>query len=263
VGSIETIVNVVLVIVLSLYWSFDRVRFERLWMSLLSADVRSRSRDIWRTIEIEVGRYLQSEMVQCIAAGLLLTLGFMAMGQPYPVLMASIGAVAWLIPWVGAPLAMTAVVLMSLPAAHAQNTSLLFMVGPAAAYTLGVFAFLEFVVQPRLFHRQRYNALLVALVVIGLADLLGVLGILLGPPLAAAIQILGEHLLRPANSTTQPAPAPVALKNRLGDLRRMLLQIDQPRPELTNLVDRLEALLDQTQNAPVNAVAAVAGKGRE
>ena len=40
-------------------------------------------------------------MIQCVAAGLLLSAGYYMLHYPYPALMAVIAAVCWLIPYLG------------------------------------------------------------------------------------------------------------------------------------------------------------------
>ena len=102
-GFFGTILNVLIIVVLSLYWSIDRIHFERLWLSLLDVGRRQRARESWRAIEQATGAYLQREVVQSLAAGVMLGIGFWAFQQPYPVLSAAVGALAWLIPWVGTP----------------------------------------------------------------------------------------------------------------------------------------------------------------
>ena len=47
-GFFGTILNVLIIVVLSLYWSIDRVHFERLWLSLLDVGRRQRRRYLAR-----------------------------------------------------------------------------------------------------------------------------------------------------------------------------------------------------------------------
>ncbi|HLO14872.1 MAG TPA: AI-2E family transporter, partial [Anaerolineales bacterium] len=68
--------QITIVIVLSLYWSADQFRFERLGLSLLPKEYHPRALHIWRSIENEVGAYLRSEIVQSVLTGLLLWLGY-------------------------------------------------------------------------------------------------------------------------------------------------------------------------------------------
>src|SRR3990172_3659730 len=57
-----------IILILSIYWSADRVRFERLWLSLIPVDQRRKARDIWRAIESGVGDYIRSEVIQSVIA---------------------------------------------------------------------------------------------------------------------------------------------------------------------------------------------------
>ncbi len=239
----DEISKVVLVLVLSIYWGLDQVHFERLWLSLLPAEQRSQARNIWRSIETGVGAYVRSESIQSLLAGIVLGLGFWALGLPAPVMLAVIGAVAWLIPILGGPLALVPVAILGL------------LRGPwyalvACAFTLGVFLALEFIVERRLVGRRRYSPILVVIVMIALADALGLVGLLVAPPLAAAIQIFFTELVaQPATAaTTQPARAATQisqLRQRVTAARELAQGLDEPPPpELNNLLERLGELVE-------------------
>lgn len=242
------VIDLLLVLFLSVYWSLDRVHFERLWLSLLPVDQRGQTRQLWRAIELEIGAYCRSEAIQCIIAALILGCGYAALGQPYPALLAAIGGLAWLIPWVGAPLAVTPLLILSLPSlAYDGGASFLTVTLPAALYTLAVLLFLELVIEPRFFNRRRYNALLTAIIAIGLAQIWGVFGLVIGPPLAAVAQIVGwQWINRPKIGGASPAVSPQgAFDGRLQAIRSSLANAHEARPELLSLTDRLETLVRQ------------------
>lgn len=240
----ENLVRLILIIVLSMYWSVDRVHFERLWLSFLTADRRVEMREAWQSTEHGVGAYLRSEIVQATLAGLLLGVAYHALDLPYATLLATIGALAWLIPWVGALLALVPAVFVG------------WQVGPvgtlgAGCSALVVFMALEFFVEPRFFNRRRYNALLVALAALALASQLGLIGLLVGPPLGVMIQIFGEHW----RSRSQAADAGSGfslqtLKDRLVALEGTIDGLDNPPgPELLSILQRLRTLLDNAEQA--------------
>ena len=102
------------ILFLSIYWSINQNHFERLWLSLLPSEQRSHARDIWRTIEHELGAYIRSEIIQSLLAVLLLGLGYWMLGSPYPALLAVVAAIAWLVPVVGAALAVILPLLLGL-----------------------------------------------------------------------------------------------------------------------------------------------------
>ena len=237
--------QVVIVLVLSIYWSVDRVRSERLWLSVLPAGKRTRAREIWQEIETGVGAYVRSEFIQSLLAGILLGTGYWLIGLPYPVLLALSGALLWLIPWMGAVLAVIIPLFVGLNQGLWQGAA-------AALFTLAVLLVLEVLVEPRLFNRRRYSSLLIVLFVVALADAYGLLGLIIAPPFAAATQMLFRNLMQ------VPAPAqPVDVKVQVANLQARLLKVKEMiagpsgtagQPELTNLVERIDHLIRETED---------------
>jgi predicted PurR-regulated permease PerM len=239
-------VDLVIVVFLGIYWSIDQVYFERLWLSLLPLDRRRAARDVWRAIETDVGAYVRSEGIQSIVAGILLWLGYLALGQPYPVLLATIGAVAWLIPWVGVLLAVGGVVLLSVPALVLSPNHAIGSLVPSIIYTSLLLLILQRYVEPRFFDRRRYNALVTTVIIFGMADVAGIMGLVFGAPLAAALQIAGRHWVRSrvAPTAAEPPAGNGSLAARLAALRGALARQKRPAPELVSLVDRLGVLVE-------------------
>lgn len=249
-GAVLMATYLALVLVIAFYWLFDRARFERLWLSLLSARRRPHARETWRAIEREVGAYLRSEVVQGVLAGLLLWVGFRLLGHPYPTLAALLAAVAWSIPWVGTLLTM--VVVGAMAALGRSVDTVGWATGEMASPVLlamGVLLFLEGFVERRIFDRGRYNSLLIAIVSITLAELYGIGWILLGPPLAVAIQIAAAQLWRPESLPAEPGPETVA--ERVHALQAAMADAPEVPQDLSNLVARLAALVDVHQPVKV------------
>ncbi len=177
---------------------------------------------------------------------ILLGLGYQVLGLKYPVALALIGAIGWLIPWAGVLLAVIPAVLVGLSISPVLGLL-------AAALTIGVLLFLEFVVEPRLFNRRRFSSLLVVIVLLVLADQYGLIGILAAPPLAAAIQIFAGQLIRATTrSMATPPTHPIdltqplsALQARLASVQAQLAAQTEAAPELVNLVNRLTQLIEQ------------------
>jgi predicted PurR-regulated permease PerM len=239
--------DAVIIVVLSVYWNINRVPSERLWLSLLPLQQRATARDIWRAIETEVGSYLRSELVQSLIAGIILGLGCWLIGFRYPVMLAVIAALCWLVPWIGILLIVAVVVVLSMPAFVMEgHVAGLLVGGLTMILTQAIFLIMEFAVEPRFFNRRRYNSLLTVLVVILLADSWGILGLLLGPPLAVALQVLGEQLLqmRLASSASASTALPASIEERMSSLDSMLAAMESPPPELMSLVDRLNAMVE-------------------
>jgi putative permease len=235
---------IAIVLALSMYWSADRVYFERLWLSLVPAGRRTRARDIWREIEDRVGAYVRSEIIQAILAAVLLFVIYSILQLRYPTLLAILGGFAWLIPWVGAVLAIVPAFLVGLQSG--LNTAIL-----AAILTMGVLLFMEIVVEKRFFERRHYSSVLLLVVIIALADAFGLVGILIAPPLAAAIQILMSRLLVKPSVEPQAAPEEQLEKlgNKLEGVKAQVGADGPPPPRISNLLVRLEKLIEQSKEA--------------
>ncbi len=180
--------GVLVVLFLTIYWIINQIHFERLWLSLLPSEQRKQARDIWRTIEPDLGAYIRSEIIHSLLAGLLLGLGYWVLGSPYPALLALAGALACLIPVVGATLAVIPVLLVGLLTGVQFS---LFTV----LYTVIVLIALGIWVKPRLFNRRWDNPILTLVILIAMANAFGLLGIIIAPPLSAVCQILWNLLV--------------------------------------------------------------------
>jgi putative permease len=234
---------------LSIYWTISQIHFERLWLSLLPSGQRKRARDIWRAVEANLGAYIRSELIQSFLAVLLLGFGYWLLGSQYPTLLALVGAIAWLVPIVGAALAV--ILPLSLGLLTSVQLSLF-----TALYTLIVLIALQVWVEPRLFGRKWHNPILTLVIVLAMADAFGLLGILVAPPLSAVCQILWNLLVR--NRRASGAAAQVSdLKERQARLRATIGKMDEPPPplvissmeRLTDLLEKAEPILQAAQPA--------------
>ncbi len=242
--------GVIVILFLSIYWSVNQIHFERLWLSLLPSEQRKQARDIWRIIEMDLGAYIRSEVVQSLLAVLLLSLGYWLFGSPYPTLLALIGAVAWLIPVVGAPLAVIPPLLMGL--LTSAQLSLY-----TVLYTLVVLIALQVWVEPRLYRRKWDNPILTLVILLALADAFGLLGMIVAPPLSAVCQILWNLLV--SNRLASEAAAQISdLKERQTNLLAVIKEMDELPPQLVvSSMERLNNLLEKAEpilqaNLPAN-----------
>jgi predicted PurR-regulated permease PerM len=182
-----------------------------------------------------VGAYLRGELIQSILTGLIVWLGYAAMGIRYPVLVALWVAVVRLIPWFGALIAVIPVLFIGI-----GTSSVLGIL--AALYTIFILLFAKLVIEPRFFRRQRYSALLIILFVIALAGVFGFMGVVLAPPLAVAIQIIFEQLYPFPEQRYSPEALEKAreFRKRLMDIRKLLPEpIDRKNVMLMNRIQRL------------------------
>jgi predicted PurR-regulated permease PerM len=231
--------QIAIVLILSLYWSADQFRFERLALSLFPEKYHPRALHVWRSVESGVGDYLRSELVQSALAGLLLWLGYAVLGIRYPILLALWGAIVRLIPWFGSVIAVLPALIIGIGISSSVGLV-------ATLYTIGILLVLSLIIEPRFFPRHKYSSLLIVLFVIALAEAFGFMGVVLAPPLAVAVQIAFQHLYifaAPAFST-EIADQVADIRRRLFNLKRRL-QNSRNR-ESVRLADRLNHLVSRT-----------------
>lgn len=237
--------QVALAVVIGIYWTADQRRFERLWLSILPPERRARAREFWRTLEREVGSYIRSEVLQSVVAGGLFTVGFWLLGVKYPFILAFIASLAWLVPLVGGVMAVGAAALLG--SLSGATVALL-----AVGYTIGVLMVMEFWLERRLYTQDRYWGVLVVLVMLALGDALGLVGLLVAPPLAVALQIAINSLLeRPSSQAGESAQADLnQLRLRLAALQeRIHTAGEESSPVLVNLMQRLENLIGEAERS--------------
>jgi predicted PurR-regulated permease PerM len=228
------------ILFLSIYWSINQNHFERLWLSLLPSEQRKPAREIWRTIEHDLGAYIRSEIIQSLLAVLLLGIGYWLLGSQYPALLAVVGATAWLVPVVGAALAVTLPLLLGL--LTGAQFSLL-----TVLYTLIVLIALQIWVEPRLLKRRWHNPILTLVMVLAMADIFGLPGIIVAPLLSVVCQILWNLLV---SDRLAPAAAVQVsdLKERQVLLRLAIEDMEGiPPPLVISSMERLKGLLEKAE----------------
>jgi putative permease len=247
-GTFAFLARLAIVLVLSLYWSADQVRFERLWLSLLPVEGRARARAIWHDIESGVGASLRREVTLSVLAGVSLWLGYLALGIKYATLLALIGGLARMIPWLGSVLVVVFPLMVGSNLGWGASLA-------AAIYTLLALTLLETTLGSKIFPRQRTSSLLLVIVLIVLADSYGLLGAILAPILTVAIQSLVYHFLPRYAAATNGAQLSVAapansydqLKTKMEAINQMAENLDGPHAsESANLAARLEQLLEKS-----------------
>jgi putative permease len=238
--------SILIILVLGLYWSVDQTRFERLWLSLLPAGQRAWARNLWRAIEGGVGAYIRSELAQALIATFLLGVGYWLLGLSYPLTLALVGGLAWLIPIIGFAIIVIPVWLVGMSSGWLVATT-------AVLYTLAILLLLERVIEPRLFRRRRYSTILVILTLVIMAQVLGIVGLIIAPTVAAALQILGTTLLAIREGRGHTPIEIAVLEERLHHIRDNYIQQDRSiPPEIENMISRLQRLIEQAQS-PANA----------
>jgi predicted PurR-regulated permease PerM len=234
----------------------NQTHFERLWLSLLPAEIRKRARFISRAVEYELGAYNRSEVIQSALAVILLAPGYWLLGSPYPALLAVTGGLARLIPVVGSTLALL------LPFLLGSLTSTPLGVS-STIYTALILILLHVWVEPHFFKPKQDNPVLTLLILLVMANAFGLLGIVAAPPVAIICQSLWRLLVR--ERVTDTGSQVIDLRGRYARLQTAIAEMSGAPPplvvssmeRLNGLIDKAEPILDvKQQEEPANVLRA-------
>jgi predicted PurR-regulated permease PerM len=244
-GALGAIVLTISVASLGFYWLVEEQRFTRLWLSLLPLGTRTRVRAVWGEISKEIGIYVRGVAIVVALTTLALLSIYTLIGVPGAALLALLGGLAMVVPLLGPPLAVVPGVLVAL--SQGQVAAGLALIG-------GIFAVavVRFIITPRLYREGiAVNPVLVVVVIMALAEIGGVPLVLLGPPVAAALQASTRALIQHQRSATPQAQA-----DRIGGLEERLAAItaqidpdDSDAPRLQGMVERARRLLAEARAA--------------
>jgi predicted PurR-regulated permease PerM len=196
-------------------------------------------------METTIGSYVRSELIQAILAAVLLGIGYAVMGLTYPVLLALLGGVAWLIPLAGTLFITVTALLVGFVSGG------WILAATAVAYTVVILLVLEFVIEPRLLRRP--SGLLVILLMLPLVETYGLGGFVIAPLLAVALQVVLGYAIR---LYLQPQATTVVEMGQLEARYKELYTLFKAQsdnegepllPEITSILDRLARLLDETR----------------
>jgi predicted PurR-regulated permease PerM len=193
--------SAVVVIVLAVYLVADMPRIRRTAYRFVPASRRPRAVLVGDAIAQRVGGYVLGTVLVALVAGLSSLVVFLALGVPYPFLLAAVVAVLDLIPVAGS---VTAGIIASLVAFTTSAT-----VGWAVVGFFVLYRFLEdYLIFPAVVGRVvKVPALLTLVAVLLGAALYGVIGVLIAIPIAAAVHLLLQEIVFPRLDTAE-APGP-------------------------------------------------------
>lgn len=234
------------VLFLSVYWNIDQGHFERLWLSLLSVEVRVKAREGWRQIETEIGNFVRSEITQFIIATFLLAIGYYLIGVRFPLLLSIMGGLSLLLPVVGVVLIFVPILIIGL--ISGGYVALL-----AMGYTYALFIGLHYLIEPQLHDRSRYSGITLLLVMIPLVDSFGLMGFVIAPPLAIFLQLLFAGLVRFNLQSYETAVQLNQIEKRLHKIKFAINGDADRSPEMENFLSRLQHLIEKAQTINPNS----------
>lgn len=190
VGS--TILDILLLFFVSIYWQLESRDLKRFFVSLFPSEQREEVSDITGKVGQAMGGYIRGVVIDGVIIGALMYIGLLLIGVNYALVLAVLGGLLELIPFVG-PL-ITAIPITLTALLQSPTKALI-----AAAFLLALQQLEGHIITPNVLHSQTQISPLLVLVALFIGGSIGgLLGALLAVPLAAAARVLIVEVLAPA-----------------------------------------------------------------
>ncbi|MGH1548492.1 AI-2E family transporter [Leifsonia poae] len=191
VGIVQGLFGVIIVIILTIYFTASLPSIKRSAYQLVPASRRARFADIGDQITDSVGKYVMGQVSLALVNGVLSAIFLTVIGAKFPILLASIAFFFSLIPLVGTITGSVIIV------------AVCFLSGPPTAIAAAIYYLIymqveAYVLSPRIMNRAvSVPGALVVVAALAGGTLLGILGALVAIPFAAAILLIVKQVVIP------------------------------------------------------------------
>jgi predicted PurR-regulated permease PerM len=183
-GTINAVLDIILVVVLSLYFLIDGRRAVRWLRGSASLRWRPSVSFLLNTVERVVGGYIRGQLFMSTLMGLIVGLGMAVLQVPYAVLLGMLAFVTEFIPVLGSLFAGVVCVLVAL-------TQGWFLALIVLAYFVVVHILDGYVIAPRVVgHAVGLHPIVAITALVAAGDVFGIFGALFAAPIAGLIQAL-------------------------------------------------------------------------
>jgi predicted PurR-regulated permease PerM len=143
----------------------------------------------WMLVDMSktIAAYIRAQITSCILIGILVTIGLVIIGTPYPVLLGLVAGIAEFVPLAGPAIA--AVIIVSLTAVSSLKTAVI-----AALFLIILRMVQDYVLYPRIIGEGiKIPPFLVIVAILAGAEIAGLLGIFFCIPVAGLILVITHH----------------------------------------------------------------------
>jgi predicted PurR-regulated permease PerM len=201
VKAFEVVIGVFFTFAAAAYWIFERDKAVDLVCSLLPRPRRKKVRDTWTLIDLRLGAFVRGQVLLIIVVGLVLSLLFWLIGEPYWILVGVFAGLVEVVPVIG-PLAAGAL------AVAVGFTASVHVAVLAAACVLGVRLLEDYLVMPKVLGEAvGLSPLLVLVSVTAVGILFSGWAVLFAVPIAAVAMTLFDVVLRDVDPAEEEVPA--------------------------------------------------------
>lgn len=188
----EALVNVGVVIATTPFVLFfmlkDEHRFKEFSTNLMPPKFRKDFHDLLDKMSLQVGSYIQGQIIVSFCIGILLFIGYSIIGLDYSLILASIAAVTSVVPYIGPTIAISPAIIIALITSPIMLLKLV-VVWTAVQFIEGHF------ISPNIMGKTlKIHPLTIIFILLSAGNLLGVVGVILGIPAYAILKVLVSHL---------------------------------------------------------------------
>jgi predicted PurR-regulated permease PerM len=200
VKAFEALVGIFFVFAAAAYWIYERDRAEDLVCSLIPQPKRKLVRDTWNLIDLKLGAFVRGQSLLIVLVGLVLSLLFWAIGEPYWILIGSFAGLVEIVPVIG-PLTAGALAI-GVGLTDSVRTAVL-----AGVCVLGVRLLEDYAVIPKVLgDAVGLSPLLVLFSVSAVGFLFGGWAVLFAVPIAAVVVTLFDVIARDVDPAEAEVP---------------------------------------------------------
>lgn len=188
----EAIVNVGVVIATTPFVLFfmlkDGHRFKEFSTKLMPPKFRKDYHDLLDKMSVQVGSYIQGQIIVSFCIGILLFIGYSIIGLDYSLILASIAAVTSIVPYIGPTIAISPAIIIALITSPIMLLKLI-VVWTAVQFIEG------HLISPNVMGKTlKIHPLTIIFILLSAGNLLGIVGVILGIPAYAILKVLVSHL---------------------------------------------------------------------
>ncbi|GAA0439848.1 cell elongation protein CozEb [Lentibacillus halophilus] len=198
VEGVQNIANVITRIIVALvtfpfilfFLLKDGDHFKAFCLKLLPPRYRDGADEILRNMDVQVGSYIQGQIIVASCIGVLLYIGYLIIGLDYAITLAVVAAVTSVVPYLGPMIAISPAIIIAL------------VQSPVMVLKLGiVWAAVQFLegnfVSPNVMGKTMHvHPLTIIIVLLVAGNLFGVVGVILGIPGYAILKVIAVHAFK-------------------------------------------------------------------
>lgn len=200
IGLASSLLEILLVLIISLYLVIEAPNLERFALSLVPAERETRLRSLLHEMTNAMGGYIRGVLVSAVLVGFFTYLGLLVIGVDFPLVLGLLAGLFEVIPYLGPVLAAIPIVIIAL----LESTT-------KAIIVVVFFIILQqvesYVIVPNVMRSQtKVSPLLVILAIVAGSTLGGLLGVLIAIPVVAALRVFVREVIAPAIRRQTGAP---------------------------------------------------------